>query len=310
MRPTVYIPNLNGGATLGRALASLAAQTCTTDVMLVDNGSSDGSVAQARATFPDLVILELGANRGFGASLNAAVNHAPGDPLIFLNNDVECEPQFIAALLDELGPGGEMIAGVLLQHGRSQLIDSAGVVVDRSLMAFDYLHGHRADEAGRSVPPLGPTGAAALIRLDAFNDVRGFDERMFAYYEDADLAVRLRRRGARCRLAADARASHRYSSTVGRGTARKYALTGFSRGYMLRRYGVLRDPKLALHVLACEGAICAGQLLFDRTARGVKGRFLGWRAAAGLPREEMPSDGAIELSVRRALALRAGRRWR
>lgn len=310
MRPTIYIPNLNGGGRLHRAITSLTAQTSASRVVLVDNGSSDDSVEEARNALPDLTVLELGANHGFGAALNAAVKYAPGDPLIFLNNDVECEPDFVAALLDELGNGVSTVAGVLLQHCSQQLIDSAGVVVDRSLMAFDYLHGRNADEASRSAPPFGPTGAAALIRLDAFNAVRGFDERMFAYYEDADIAVRLRQQGARCRLAADARAIHQHSSTLGRGTAGKHELTGFSRGYMLRRYGVLRSPKLALHALACETAICAGQLIFDGTARGIRGRFAGWRAGAGLPTRKIPSEGALEVSLRRALALRAGRRWR
>ena len=55
---------------------------------------------------------------------------------------------------------------------------------------------------------------------------------------------------------------------------------------MLRRYGVMRDPRLALRALACEGAVCAGQLLRDHTAAGLRGRLRGYRDGAGLPRRD------------------------
>jgi hypothetical protein len=77
---------------------------------------------------------------------------------------------------------------------------------------------------------------------------------------------------------------------------------------MLRRYGVMRDPRLALRALACEGALCAGQLLKDRTAAGLEGRLRGWRDGGGL--EQRDPDGAplLDLSAREALALRRRRR--
>ena len=96
-----------------------------------------------------------------------------------------------------------------------------------------------------------------------------------------------RPRGARCRLAPEARALHAYSPSLGAASAAKYARTGWSRGYMLRRYGVMRDPRLALRVLASEGAIGAGQLLRDHTAAGIAGRVRGFRAGAGLERREV-----------------------
>ena len=111
----------------------------------------------------------------------------------------------------------------------------------------------------------------------AFEAVGGFDERIFLYYEDLDLALRMAAAGARCRLAPEARALHAYSASLGAGSGEKYARTGWSRGYMLRRYGVMSRPRDAARVLATEGAICAGQLLMDRTAAGLRGRLRGWR---------------------------------
>ncbi|HSC21221.1 MAG TPA: glycosyltransferase family 2 protein [Solirubrobacterales bacterium] len=308
MRPTVYIPNFNGAARLGAVLRALDEQTAGCEVVLVDNGSSDDSVAVARRELPEVRVVELGENLGFGPAINRAVAQAPGDPLILLNNDAVPEPRFVEALLEGLGDGVNSVAGVLLQERAPELIDSAGVVADATLMGFDYLHGEPAAAAATAPPPLGPTGGAALYRRGAFEAVGGFDERIFLYYEDLDLALRLAARGGRCRLAPEARALHAYSASLGAASARKYAWTGWSRGYMLRRYGVMRNPRLALRALACAGALCAGQLLKDRTAAGLKGRLRGWRDAAGL--EQRHADGAplLDLSAREALALRRRRR--
>jgi hypothetical protein len=77
---------------------------------------------------------------------------------------------------------------------------------------------------------------------------------------------------------------------------------------MLRRYGVMGRPRDALRVLAAEGAICAGQIIRDRTAGGLSGRLRGWRDARGLPRRGAGEAGLSELSLGEALALRRARR--
>jgi len=306
--PAVYIPNFNGSAQLGRTLRGLAAQTRPADVVLVDNGSSDDSVELARRELPGIKVLELAENLGFGPALNRAVAAHPADAVILLNNDAKPEPRFVEALLDGLGAGVDSVAGVLLQERAPELIDSAGVVADSTLMGFDYLHGERAEAAVGAADPLGPTGGAALYRREAFERVGGFDERIFLYFEDLDLSLRLAAAGGRCRLAPEARALHAYSASLGAASAAKYQRTGWTRGYMLRRYGVMGNPRLALRALACEGALCAGQLLKDHTAAGLKGRLRGWRDGADLERRD--SDGAqlLELSAREALALRRRRR--
>ncbi|HEX5989508.1 MAG TPA: glycosyltransferase family 2 protein [Solirubrobacterales bacterium] len=302
------MPNFNGSAQLGRTLRGLAAQTQPVEVVLVDNGSGDDSVALARRELPEVKVLELGENLGFGPALNRAVAAHPADAVILLNNDAEPEPRFVEALLDGLGAGVDSVAGVLLQERAPELIDSAGVVADATLMGFDYLHGEPAEAAAGAPPPLGPTGGAALYRREAFEAVGGFDERIFLYYEDLDLALRMAAAGGLCRLAPEARALHAYSASLGAASAAKYARTGWSRGYMLRRYGVMRHPRLALRALACEGALCAGQLLKDRTAAGLKGRLRGWREGAGLEPREVDRAPLLDLSARQALALRRRRR--
>ncbi len=308
MRPAIYIPTYNGRERLGKALRSLQAQSRPVDVVVADNGSTDGTAELLREEFPEVALLELGRNLGFGPALNRAVAEHPADQVILLNNDVEAEPRFVEALLDAAVDGPECVAGVLMQENAPGLIDSAGVVADRTLMGFDYLHGESLEVAAKAADPLGPTGGAALYRLDAFRAAGGFDERVFLYYEDLDLALRLRAAGARCRLAEGARAIHAYSASLGAGSGDKYAHTGWGRGYMLRRYGVMAKPRRGLRTLAGEATICAGQLLRDRTAQGLLGRLRGWRDGAGLERRPIPEAALLDLTLREALALRHRRR--
>jgi N-acetylglucosaminyl-diphospho-decaprenol L-rhamnosyltransferase len=308
VRTSVYIPNFNGERWLPRTLQSLRAQTLRLDVVVVDNGSSDASMAAVRADFPEVTALELGENRGFGPALNRAVAAHPADAIALLNSDVECEPGFCEALVAGLEQGVDMVAAVLLQERGPGLIDSAGVVADRTLMGFDHLHGEPVAAAAEAADPLGPTGGAGLYRREAWEAAGGFDERIFLYYEDLDLALRIAAAGGRCRLAPAARALHAYSPGLGAASGAKYARTGWSRGYMLRRYGVMRDPQAALRVLACEGAIGAGQLLRDHTAQGLIGRVRGYRAGGGLPHREVGAAPLLDLDAREALARRRRRR--
>jgi GT2 family glycosyltransferase len=308
VRPGVYIPNFNGGEHLARALESLRAQSVEVDVVVIDNGSSDGSDLMVAKRFPEVKLLRMKENLGFGMALNRAVAARPTDAIVLLNNDAAAEPRFVEALLDGLGTGVDSVAGVMLQERDPGLIDSAGVVADRTLMGFDYLNGEPIAAAADAAAPLGPTGGAALYRRAAFEAVGGFDERIFLYYEDLDLALRLAARGGACRLAPEARALHAYSAGLGAASAAKYERTGWSRGYMLRRYGVMHDPRPALRVLASEGALGAGQLVRDHTAAGIRGRLRGFRAGAGLERRDATGAPLLDINTREALALRRKRR--
>lgn len=303
--PCVYIPTLSGGEKLRRCLESLERQTLEPQVVVADNGEGDGSLALLSERFPQVTRIGFGRNLGFGNALNRAIREVGDGPIVLLNDDAVAEPQLIERLA-EAAKSAEMVAAVLLREREPGRIDSAGVVVDQTLMAFDYLCGEPVSAAEGAADPLGPTGGAALYGRDAFNAVGGFDERIFLYYEDVDLALRLRAAGARCRLSPQARAVHGYSLTLGARSGRKYAMTGWSRGYLLRRYSVMSRPSPALQALAREAAICAGQLVRDRTLAGAKGRLRGWRAARGLPRRPLPDGAATPLTLRRALTVRSG----
>ena len=309
MVPTAYIPTLNGRDRLRLALESLRGQTAPCEVVVVDNGSTDGSQVMVRAEFPDVTLIELDQNLGFGRALNQAIGDSGEGPVLLMNNDVELEPEFVAEILATAeATGAEMVASVLLRADATGLIDSAGIVADHeTLMAFDFLEGQPDTAADTAEAPLGPSGGAALYDRAAFEAVGGFDQRIFAYYEDLDLALRMRVAGASCALSSRARGVHARSTTLGSRSPHKYGISGWSRGYLIRRYGVMKSFSGLARTIFFEGFVCAGQLVLERTASGIRGRFRGWHAASGMEIRQLPSSGLTRISARTAIRERLAR---
>jgi N-acetylglucosaminyl-diphospho-decaprenol L-rhamnosyltransferase len=171
-----------------------------------------------------------------------------------------------------------MAAGVMRDARQPDLIETAGIQVDSTLFAFDYLNGEPLSVLAAAPAPFGASAAAAAILREAFREVGGFDEALFAYGEDVDLALRLRVAGGSCALAVDALGTHEHSATLGAGSTRKNYLMGFGRGYILRKWSVVTPRRLPGVVLR-ESVICAGQAVVDRNLAGVRGRLRGFRAA-------------------------------
>ena len=185
-----------------------------------------------------------------------------------------------------------MAAGVMRDARSPELIETAGIELDRTLLAYDYLNGEPLTVLEGEVPdPLGPSGAAAAFGREAFLEAGGFDERIFAYLEDVDLVLRLRRDGGRCRLARDAQGVHEHSATLGAGI-RAQGLPGRVRS-RLSASQVERD-------LAGAAAGSAG-------SRGRAGHGPGRRGSQ--PRADpRPGPGASRGQARRALSAAAGAR--
>jgi N-acetylglucosaminyl-diphospho-decaprenol L-rhamnosyltransferase len=315
MPASVVVPTL-GGARLARVLDSLAAQTVGHQTLVVDDGTGDPAIAELVARHEDTELLALERNSGFSRACNLAAGQAAGDALVLLNDDCVVEPGFLERVTAPLdAPAGvTMVAAVMRDWAQPDLIDSAGMELDRTLLVWDYLNGESLDLLDRGVPdPVGPSAAAAAFNRAAFRDAGGFDESLFAYWEDVDLVLRLRREGQTCRLAAGARGTHEHSASFGSGSARKNYLTGFGRGYVLRKWRALNARTLA-GVLARDLVTCAGQAVIDRNLNGVRGRIAGWRAAE--PTESFPhglpvgrAPGAVG-TLRRRLARRSRLRAR
>jgi GT2 family glycosyltransferase len=195
----------------------------------------------------------------------------------------------------------------MLQPGELR-IDSAGLAADVTLGGFPRLQGLEVSEAARERPILaGPAGTAAAYRRSAWEQVGGLDEAIFAYMEDFDLALRMRSGGWKAVLAADAVGVHLGSATHGHRSAWQRRHGGFGRGYMLRRYGLLRGPT-APRTLATEAVVVLGDLAVSRDFAALQGRVSGWRAGRRAPRLPRPPADAVDhgIGFRDSLALRRG----
>lgn len=306
---SVIVPSMAGDR-VSELLRSLQAQSAEADAIVIDNASPGGEVSAACREFDFAHAIRLERNLGFSRAVNLAASEATGDALVLVNDDAWYDPNFVERLVATLEPeAGVMAAAGVLRAARDErLIDTAGVEIDRTLLGFDYLHGRPLEIlARRPGDPIGPSGAAAAFERGAFIRMGGFDERIFAYLEDVDLALRMRQTGWICRLAADARGTHAGSATLGSGSARKNYLMGFARGYLLRKWGVVNFSR-APGIAAREAVVCFGQAIFDRNTAGVRGRLAGWRTAT---RGEYPAAvvaAAATPGMAEALARRARRR--
>ena len=310
----VLIPHHRGRESLARAITSLERQSAAVGICVADNGSDDGSRELLAAEHPGVRALELGANRGFGAAVNAAARTSEARLICLMNNDAEADERFCEELVAAAErTGAEAVAGVLrLPDGT---IDSAGVEADRSLVAYDHLHGKPYPPAAGTGDPLGPCGGAALYEREAFLSMGGFDEGFFAYLEDLDLAIRMRLAGIKCALAPRAFAWHRHAGTLGAGSAGKNRLLGRGRGRLLWKHGGGLGFGDRLRGLVVDGVTYAGQLAMDRNAAAIRGRLEERRARRGEARPPAPDLADLPLlDVGAAESLRQrfarGRRYR
>lgn len=195
---SILIVAFQSGRDLARCIDALEHQTCRDfEVILVDNASTDGAVdALARRDW--LTVVHSPTNIGFAAANNLAARAARGRYLVTLNPDAFAQPAWLEALLAaaERHPEAGSIASVQLLDGDPDRLDGLGDPYAPWGAAWRGGKGRLAvPEAEGEV--FGPCAAAALYRRDAFEAVGGFCERFFCYYEDVDLAFRLRRAGWR-----------------------------------------------------------------------------------------------------------------
>jgi GT2 family glycosyltransferase len=285
MRVSVIVLNYNGLQWLDGCLGALAAQQGAPpfEVIVADNGSTDGSVAWLARHHPAARVLRNGVNLGFAAGNNAGAAQATGQWLVFLNNDPVPEPGWLAALCRPLSERADLALATsrIVFMDAPSMVDSAGDGYLRAGGAFK--RGHRGEVADflESREVFGACGAAFIVRREAFHEAGGFDERFFMVYEDVDLSYRLRLAGHRCWYAADAIVRHVGSGTLGRSspTAVYYGQRNLEWTWLKNTPGPLLLRTAPAHVVYS----LAGLLHYLRTGRfgpAVRGKLA---AIAGVP---------------------------
>jgi GT2 family glycosyltransferase len=219
MTVALLIVNWNGGDLLRRCLQSVREQRRPPDhVIVIDNASTDDSLARAEPLLPAVEVIKLDANTGFAHANNVGARAARSfDALALMNPDVIAEPGWLDALVAaaEADPHAAGFASRMLMASAPRL---DGVGDSYHVSGRAWRKGHGADATtwpSGDADTFGACAAAALYRRDAFEEVGGFDERFFCYFEDVDLAFRLRLRGYTCRYVDAAVVRHAGSALSG-----------------------------------------------------------------------------------------------
>jgi GT2 family glycosyltransferase len=198
----VVVPTWNGAQWLPGCLGAIDRQTRRPDALVVvDNGSTDGSPELAAARRPDAEVIRLGRNTGFAHAANRGVAAAGTEAVALVNTDVELAPDWLerTASVLEADPGVAAVATKMVDLADPGRLYDAGDILRRDGVCEQRGRFH-ADDGRYDAPGdvFAACAGAALYRRAALDAVGGFDERFFAYLEDVDLGLRLRLAGWRC----------------------------------------------------------------------------------------------------------------
>jgi len=219
----VIIVNFNGKDFLCRCLESLQRQVFSNfKTVVVDNCSHDRSVDGLEERFPEVEVIRLEQNIGFAAANNYAIKKADGFQWVaLLNPDTIAKPDWLSRLhiAAEKKPQYNFFGSKLIKENSSGQLDGTGDIYHLCGLAWRRDHGATEKQTSRLDEEIfSPCAAAAMYRRDIVLEVGGFDERFFCYFEDIDLAFRLRLLGHRCLYVPNAEVGHVGSAIAGRGS--------------------------------------------------------------------------------------------
>ncbi len=218
---SVVIPNWNGKDMIGDCLRSLQKQTLKHQIIVVDNGSIDGSVEYIKSKFPDVVLVELAKNRGFTGGVNAGMRRAlelGAEFIVLFNNDATAKNTWLENLTK--AAEGHEDAGIVaskFMHTDKRTFDSTGEIFyswgapgPRGRGEIDRGQYDRGEYI------FGASGGSSLYKTEMLKRIGLFDEDFFAYYEDADISFRAQLAGWKVYYEPGAVAYHRITGTSSR----------------------------------------------------------------------------------------------
>ena len=217
---TVVIPNYNGIKYIGPCLDAMEKQTSRDfDIVVVDNGSTDGSFEKAKS-YPSVNVIEMGENTGFTGAVNAGIDEAKrrgSEFVILLNNDTEAHDDFVQELICAISKDKKLFScqAKMLMAKDPELMDDGGDFYCALGWAFARGSGKKETKYKRDVNIFYSCGGAAIYRLSAFEKTGEFDNRQFAYLEDCDIGWRAKIFGYENSFASKALVKHVGSGASG-----------------------------------------------------------------------------------------------
>jgi len=220
---SVIIPNYNGTEHLRECMDSLLNQTYKDfDITVVDNSSTDDSVSFIKNNYHTVKIIRLDKNYGFARAVNEGIKDALQKEdtkfILLLNNDIVCCDNFIEYFLTAfINDNIYSAACRMLNYYNRGIIDDCGIMLNK--FGHPYARGHGETDENQYLTGTGITGCCAgagLYRCEVFEKIGLFDEDFIAYYEDVDMAIRIKLYGKECMFAGEAVCYHKRGGSYGK----------------------------------------------------------------------------------------------
>ena len=216
---SVVIPNYNGIKYYRECFLALRRQTLAPDkIIVIDNGSSDGSAEAIASEFPEVTLIRFPENTGFTGAVNEGIRASEGmDFVILLNNDTSADPDMVKELVRAISKNENIFSAQakMLKMDDETLMDDAGDYYCAFGWAFARGKGKPAGSYTRTREIFSACAGAAIYRMSILDEIGLFDENHFAYLEDTDIGWRARIRGYSNIFAPRARVLHVGSATSG-----------------------------------------------------------------------------------------------
>lgn len=199
MEVTVVIPNYNGIKYMDACLESIYAGTAVPEVLVVDNGSADGSLELVREKYPRAGVICFEKNKGFCAAVNAGIKAAGTEYVLLLNNDTEVDRHFTEEMEAAIRRRQDAfsVSAKMLSMKAPDIIDGAGDLYCALGWAFSIGKGKKRECYAEESEIFAACAGAAIYRKAVFEKIGYFDENHFAYLEDMDIGYRAKIAGYR-----------------------------------------------------------------------------------------------------------------
>lgn len=192
---TVVIPNYNGMQYIEKCLQSLEKQSMREfSIIVIDNGSTDGSAELVQDTFPSIQVVCMGANTGFSSAVNKGIELSDTCYVILLNNDTTVDINFVEEMEQSISKSEKIfsVSAKMVDMKNPKLIDGAGDLYCALGWAFARCKGDFVQKANKECKVFSACAGAAIYRKSVLDEIGVFDEHHFAYLEDVDLGYRAR----------------------------------------------------------------------------------------------------------------------
>lgn len=295
-RVAAVVVAYNGGADLLACVASLLGQTLNgLEIIIVDNASSDGSIEGLEQEFGATVrIVRRSSNGGYAAGANTGWRAASAELVAILNQDLALLPDCLELMRDALvaSENDALVTPKLVMKSNERVVNAIGNQVHLSGVAWCNGLATPTDDWHGVMEVTAISGAAFMASRNLLESLDGMEERYFMYYEDIDLSLRARMRGAICLAACEAVAKHDWQLTIPPG---KFELLERNRIALWRRLWT-GEPRMMIPLMQAE--TMAWMFAVLRGPSHLRAKWRATRTAMRLPRIRGATTGLQAMLAR------------